>query len=190
MLIYNNYNQSLLDGTFHEHWFLNAEAVPIYKKKKCINKNNYRPVSILSNISKIFVRSFYNQMYGYFGRIFSKYQCGFRKGQSRQQCLLYMIENIKQVRDSNNIFAAVLTDLSKAFDFINHELCIVKLNAFGFYSLSLKFISGKLNLNFRKQKTKVGSTFSDYLNILFSVPQGSIAGPPFQCLHMRYTFPN
>ena len=85
-----------------------------------------------------------------------------------------MIKKIKQARD---VFAAVLTDLSKAFDCIKHELLIAKLNAYGFDSPSLKFISAYLN--FRKQKTKVGSTFSDYLNILFGVPQGSIAGPLF-----------
>ena len=83
-----------------------------------------------------------------------------------------MTEKIKQARDNNNVFAAVLTDLSKAFDCINHELLIAKLNAYGFDSPSLKFISAYLN--FWKQKTEVGSTFSDYLNILFGVPQGSI----------------
>ena len=59
----------------------------------------------------------------------------------------------------------------------NHKLLIAKLNAYGFDSLSLKFIS--VYLKFRKQKTKVGSTFSDSLNIFFGVPQGSIAGPVF-----------
>ena len=88
-----------------------------------------------------------------------------------------MNEKIKQARDNNIGFAAVLTDLSKAFDCINHELLIAKLNAYGFDSLSLKFISAYLN--FRKQRTKVGSTFSDYLNFLFGVPQGYIAGPLF-----------
>ena len=113
-------------------------------------------------------------MYDYFDSIFSKYQCEFRKGHSPQHCLLYMIKKIKQARD---VFAAVLTDLSKAFDCIKHELLIAKLNAYGFDSPSLKFIFAYLN--FRKQKFKVGSTFGDYLNILFSVPQGSIAGPLF-----------
>ena len=82
--------------------------MPIYKKE-LTGKNNYRPVSILSNISKIYER------YDYFDRIFSKFQCGFRKGHSPQPCLLYMIEKIKQAKD-NNVFAAFLADLSKAFD--------------------------------------------------------------------------
>ena len=69
--IYNNYNESLLDGTFPED-LKTAEVVPVYKKKKCTDKNSYRPVSILSNISKIYGRSFYNQMYDYIDKIFSK----------------------------------------------------------------------------------------------------------------------
>ena len=109
--IYNNYNKCLLDGTFPED-LKTAEVVPVYKKKKRTDKNNYRPVSILSNISKIYERSFYNQMYDYFDSIFSKYQCGFRKGHSPQHCLLYMTEKIKQARNNNNAFAAILTDLS------------------------------------------------------------------------------
>ena len=103
-----------------------AEVVPVYKKKKRTEKNNYRPVSILSNTSKIYERSFYNQMYGYFVSIFSKYQCGFRKGHNPQHYLLDIIEKVKQVRDNNDVFAAVLTDLSKAFGCINDELLIAK----------------------------------------------------------------
>ena len=125
-------------------------------------------------------------MYDYFDSIFSKYQCGFRKGNSLQHCLLYMIEKIKQARDNNNVFVAVLTDLSKVFDCITHKLLIAILNAYGFDSPSLKFMSACLN--FRKQKTKVGSTFSDYLNILFGVPQGSIAGPLFSMFTLAICF--
>ena len=93
----------------------------------------------------------------------------FRKGHSPQHCLLYIIEKIKQARDNNNAFAAVLTDLSNLFDCINLKLLIAKLNAYGFDNPSLKFISAYLN--FRKQKTKVSSTFS----IMFGVPQNSTA---------------
>ena len=68
----------------------------------------------------------------------------------------------------------VLTDLSKVFDCIPHGLLIKKLNAFGFDKKSLSFISAYLHN--RKQKSKVGSEFSDFLNILFGVPQGSNLG--------------
>ena len=92
--IYNNYNKCLLDGTFPQD-LKTAEVVPVYKKKKRTDKNNKRHVSILSNVSKIYERSFYSQMYDYFDSMFSKYQCGFRKGHSPQHCLLYMTEKIK-----------------------------------------------------------------------------------------------
>ena len=67
------------------------------------------------------------------------------------------------------------TDLSKAFDCISHELLIAKLNAYGFDVKSLNFILAYFTN--RKQKTNIGSSFSDFLNILFGVPQGSILGP-------------
>ena len=105
----------------------------------------------------------------------SKDQCGFRKGLGTQHCLLVMIEKLRKIRDDKRVFAAVFTDLLKAFDCISHELLIAKLNAYRFDVKSLKFILAYFTN--RKQKTKIGSSFSDFLNILFGVPQGSILGP-------------
>ena len=90
-------------------------------------------------------------------------------------CILVMVEKMKKIRDNKGVFAAVLIDLSKAFDCIPHGLLIAKLNAFGFDKKSLPFISAYLYN--REQKTKVGSEFSDFLNILFGVPQGWMLGP-------------
>ena len=66
----------------------------------------------------------------YFDQIFSKFQCGFRKGFSTQNCLLNMTEIWKQSLDQGGHYGATLTDLSKAFDWIMHELLIVKLQAY------------------------------------------------------------
>ena len=98
--------------------------------------------------------------------------------QTRIQCTTLPfsdVEKIKKIRDNKGVFATVLTDLSKSFDCIPHGLIIIKLNAFGFDKKSLSFISAYLNN--RKQKTKVGSEFSDFLKILFGVPQGSVLRP-------------
>ena len=99
----------------------------------------------------------------------------FDKGHNAQHCLLVMIEKFRKIRDKKGVSAAVLTDLSKAFDCISHDLLIAKMNAYGVDKKSLSFVSAYLNN--RQQKTKVGSSFSEYRNISFGVPQGSILGP-------------
>ena len=115
------------------------------------------------------------QMSQFFENIFSKYQCGFRKGFRTQQCLLAMLEKWKRSVDYSKIFGALLTDLSKAFDCLDHELLIAKLNVYGFSLTALKLVHNYLSN--RKQRTKINSTYSSLLEIIFGVPQGSILGP-------------
>ena len=101
--------------------------------------------------------------------ILSKFQCGFRKGYSAQHCLLYMIEKIRKMKNSKGVFAAVLTDLSKAFDCISHELLLAKLYAYGFDQISLTFLHACLSQ--RLHKTKVGSTFSELMISYLVLPK-------------------
>ena len=132
-------------------------------------------MSILPVISKIYERLMYDQMYKYFDQIFSKFQCGFRKGFSTQNCLLYMIENWKESLDQGGHYGALLTDLSKAFDCIMHDLLIAKLQAYGFDDDSLNFICNYFVD--REQRIKINSSFSTWSKIENGVPQGSILGP-------------
>ena len=76
-----------------------ADIKPIYKKESRNEKENYRPVSILPNLSKIFERCMYDQLKDHFDKLLSKYQCGFRKGFSTQHCLLAMIEKLRKSLD-------------------------------------------------------------------------------------------
>ena len=108
-----------------------ADITPIDKKGKKDKKENYRPVSILPVLSKIFESIMFIQMSAFFKDIFNKQQCGFRKGYNTQQCLPMEME-WKQSVDGGKVFGALLTDLSKAFDCLDHELLIAKLNAYGF----------------------------------------------------------
>ena len=127
--IHKDINLCIAAGNFVDD-FMQAEIRPFYKKDGRTDKSNYRPISILSNVLKIYERSLYNQLYDYFDKnIFSKYQCGFRKGFSTQHALLVLLEKMKIARDREGFCAAVLTDLSKAFDRICHDLLIAKLNA-------------------------------------------------------------
>ena len=119
-VISNDYNNCVDSGSFPE-CFKTAEATPTYKKGKRTGKTKYRPVSILSNISKIYERLMLDNMSDYFNDVLSKFQCGFRKGFGTQNCLLYMMETIRKTRDNQGVFAAVMADLSKAFDCISHN---------------------------------------------------------------------
>ena len=172
--LHKNINSCLTEGTFPND-FKKAVVHPIHKKECKTEKSNYRPISILPNLSKIYERLLYDQMYSYFDKFFVKYQCCFRKGYNAQHCLLVMIEKMKEARDKSKVCAAVLTDLSKAFDCLKHDLLIAKLHAFGFDQKSLRFIYAYFNN--RVQVTKVGSYYSEILDIIFGVPQGSILGP-------------
>ena len=105
----------------------------------------------------------------------SKQQCGFRKGYSPQYCLLMMLGKWKNAVDKGKRFGELLTDLSKAFDCLSHELLIAKLHAYGFDLPALKLIQSYLSN--RKQRTKINATYSSWEEILFGVPQGSILSP-------------
>ena len=125
-----NFNNCLETDYFPEH-LKRAEVVSIYKKNDKKDKSNYRSISLLSNIStKVHERCMEEQLDEYFNDLLSKYQCGLRQGYGTQNCLLAMIEKLRKIRDKKVIFAAVLTDLSKAFDCIPHNLLIAKITAY------------------------------------------------------------
>ena len=149
-----------------------VNLTPVHKKNSKSSKENYRPVSILSNISKVYEKSMFKQMSEYFESFLSKYQCGFRKGYSAQHCLLSMLEKWKSTIDNKKMFVALLTDLPKAFDCLSHDLLIAKLNAYEFSIAALRLVQNYLPN--RKQRTEINSDFSSCEEILFGVPQGSI----------------
>ena len=103
----------------------------------------------------------------------SKWLCGYRKGYNAQYALTAMIERLKKCLDGDGgMYGAILMDLSKAFDTINHELLIAKLNAYGFSDSALQIVQSYLSD--RWQRTKVNSSFSDWKELLSGVPQGSV----------------
>ena len=118
----------------------------------------------------------FSQMSAYFDEMFSKYQYGFRKGYSPQQCLLASVEKWKATVGKGKVFGAFLTDLSKAFDCLNNELLIAKLNAYGITLPALKLVHDYFSD--RKQRTRVNHSYSTWFEILFGVHQCSIFCDP------------
>ena len=104
----------------------------------------------------------------YFEPLLSKFQCGFRKGYNAQQCLLFLIETCRKTIDKKGFAGILMTDLSKAFDCIDHDLLIAKLHAYGFNLESLRFL--KSYLTGRKQRVKINSSFSNWSNLKCGVP--------------------
>ena len=148
-----------------------ADVTPIHQKNETTLMKNYRPVSLIPIVSKLFERDMYNQIISYI----DKFLFGYRKGYNTEQCLTVMLEVWKKSLDGKSKAGAILTDLSKAFDCLNHDLLIAKLEAYGFDKNALLFVSDYLKG--RKQRTKVNGSYSSWLKLLFGVPQGSILGP-------------
>ena len=167
-------NKSISSSTFPSILKL-ADIIPVYKKDSRYEKSNYRPISVLPNLSKIFENVLYDQISSFFENIFSKYQTGFRKGFSPQSCLVAMIEKFKKSLDQGGEYAALLTDLSKAFDCLPHDLIIAKLHAYGFDKASLRLMHSYLTD--RYQRVKINNSYSLWSLIKHGVPQGSILGP-------------
>ena len=152
-----------------------ADVIPIFKDTDRTMKSKYRPVSLLPIVSKLFERTMEVQTCGYMKDFLSPFLCGYRKGYSTQHALVSLIEKWKKILDKKGYGGAVLMDLSKAFDTLDHELLIAKLHAYEFSKKALKLIHSYLTNRF--QCTKVNNSFSSWVKLLKGVPQGSILGP-------------
>ena len=156
---------------------LERKSVNTYFQERCagdpLDKKNYRPVSILPTISKVYEMVLSDQLTEFSENIFHDYLCAFRKGHGWQTTLLRLLEDWKVALDKN--VAAILMDLSKAFDCLPHDILLCKLSAYGLSPNSVKLLQNYFTG--RKQQIKLQGVLSSWADIQKGVSQGSIIGP-------------
>ena len=159
--------------------------IPLYKKDDNKLFGNYRPISLLSSISKIFERVAFNQLYDYFSSngLLYESQYGFRKLHSTKLAALEFTDRISQEMDAKKIPFSIFLDLSKAFDTLDHNVLLSKLNYYGIKDTALDWF--KSYLTNRTQYVDCNGISSSIREIETGVPQGSILGPLLFIIYMN-----
>ena len=176
-------NLSIRENIFPTTW-KNAKIIPLHKKDEQTNPKNYRPVALLSIFSKILERAIFQQVVEYMevNMLFHPSHHGFRHGHSTATALIEMQDIWMEAFDRNEITATVMLDLSAAFDVVNKNILLGKLEAYGFKENVLLWFSSYLTSRF--QQVYIDGSLSEPLMIDIGVPQGSILGP---LLYVIYT---
>ena len=179
----------LINISFHQGVFPDilktAKVIPLFKKGDHFYCNNYRPISLLPVFSKIFEKCFYSRLYNFLDKydLIYKRQFGFRTKHSTNDALLNLIETTKKMLDSGNFVCSVFLDLQKAFDTVDHNILISKLNFYGIRGCANSWI--KTFLCGRQQFSYILSQCSTLNNVKCGVPQGSTLGPLLFLLYIN-----
>ena len=177
-------NCSFNTGIFPEALKI-AKVIPIYKKGERDNLTNYRPISILPYFSKIFEKIMYTRLYDFTIKtnILFPSQHGFQSGHSPYMSLLSMQDKISNAIDNNEYSLGIFFDLAKAFDTVNHNILLSKLNNYGIRGLQLSWFSSYLDR--RQQCVETNGKRSAHKIVQHGVPQGSNLGPLLFLLYIN-----
>lgn len=182
-------NNSFKYGIFPDQ-LKTALITPIYKKGDCELFENHRPISVLPSFSKIFEMAMCNRLMNFMVQCnqLNKFQHGYIKGRSVETAIFQFTETILKSLENNEILLGVFLDLSKAYDCLNHDFLLIKLERYGIRGNALEWF--KSYLSYRQQKVKIvndGKITKSSLKKCNSVgiPQGSITGPVLFVIFMN-----
>ena len=155
-----------------------SRVVPIFKEKGSdLSPENYRPISLLSNINKIFEKIMHKRVYEFMEEhnLIYPHQFGFRLFHSTVHALTDMTESIRGSIDKNKFVAGIFIDLQKAFDTVDHSILLSKLDHYGIRGVANNWFRSYLSN--RKQFVSINDEKSDMAPMNYGVPQGSVLGP-------------
>ena len=174
--LYNFFNLSLRTG-YHPDILKISKTIPIFKKGSRLLVSNYRPISLLSNLNKILEKIVHCRVYTFLEDLQCLYslQFGFRKKHSTNHALIEITETIRQALDDKKMACGIFVDLQKAFDTVNHDILIAKLEHYGIRGAANEWFSSYLKN--RTQYVSILGFDSSTKTIPHGVPQGSVLGP-------------
>ena len=169
-------NQSITTGIFPENLKI-AKVVPIYKKDDQSQIKNYRPISVLPVISKIFENAMHSQLIEYFTshKPLSNQQYGFRPNRSTELATLELMDRNINYMNENHCPVNIYLDLSKAFDSLSYDILLSKLKYYGLQWKALQLL--KSYISGRCQYVQLGDVKSSTHAVVCGIPQGSVLGP-------------
>ena len=170
------FTKSIITGVYPTEWKM-ARVTPVFKKGVKSNLNNYRPISVIPVVSKVFEKIVYDQLYQYLNdnQLLSSCQSGFRSLHSTLTALLEATNSWSVNIDNGFLNGVVFIDLKKAFDTIDHEIILRKLSYFGADQATAKWFQSYLSN--RTQRCNVNGNLLSASTVTCGVPQGSILGP-------------
>jgi hypothetical protein len=177
-------NLSFYNGVFPSQLKI-AHVIPIFKGGLNYLFTNYRPISILPVFSKVLEKIMFNRISSFIEKmsIIYKYQFGFRNMYSSYMAMIVLKEKVSRALEKGENITGVFLDFSKAFDTVDHNILISKLDHYGIRGNALNWITSYLTQ--RKQYVQFDGAKSQYLNVKCGVPQGSILGPLLFVLYVN-----